>query len=138
MGYRTLVECVDDLRAHGQLVAIEAEIDPHLEAGAVQVQGSVLVPPGAWCDMIDSSVTGSVIAVASTGLRIANSTIGGSMVATGIHGADDPLSFGANVVFGYCGQRQVLAVEPRPVRGQHGEGQDKGHRQHGIRERRVR
>ena len=70
------------------------------QLSAVQVQGSVLVPPGAWCDMIDSSVTGSVIAVAGTGLRIANSAIGGSMVATGIHGADDPLSSGANVVCG--------------------------------------
>jgi beta-glucosidase len=70
------------------------------QLSAVQVQGSVLVPPGAWCDMIDSSVTGSVIAVASTGLRIVNSAIGGSMVATGIHGADDPLSSGANVVCG--------------------------------------
>lgn len=36
MGYRTLADCVDDLRAHGHLVAIDAEIDPHLEAGAIQ------------------------------------------------------------------------------------------------------
>src|SRR5262249_26317231 len=36
MGYRTLAECVNDLRAHGQLVTIDAEIDPCLEAGAVQ------------------------------------------------------------------------------------------------------
>jgi 4-hydroxy-3-polyprenylbenzoate decarboxylase len=36
MGYRTLAECVEDLRAHGQLVTIETEIDPHLEAGAIQ------------------------------------------------------------------------------------------------------
>src|SRR5205823_10665601 len=36
MGYRTLAECVDDLRAHGQLVTIETEIDPYLEAGAIQ------------------------------------------------------------------------------------------------------
>jgi 4-hydroxy-3-polyprenylbenzoate decarboxylase len=36
MGYRTLAECVDDLQAHGQLVTIDAEIDPHLEAGAIQ------------------------------------------------------------------------------------------------------
>ena len=36
MGYRTLGECVDDLKAHGQLVAIETEVDPYLEAGAIQ------------------------------------------------------------------------------------------------------
>src|SRR5579883_3199400 len=36
MGYRTLAACIDDLRAHGQLVAIDAEIDPHLEAAAIQ------------------------------------------------------------------------------------------------------
>ncbi|MEA2630419.1 MAG: 4-hydroxy-3-polyprenylbenzoate decarboxylase, partial [Chloroflexota bacterium] len=36
MGYRTLGQCVDDLRAHGQLVVIESEIDPCLEAGAIQ------------------------------------------------------------------------------------------------------
>jgi beta-glucosidase len=70
------------------------------QLSAVQVQGNVVVPPGAWCDMIDSSVAGSVTAVGGTGLRIANSNIGGSLVAVGVHGADDPLSSGANVVCG--------------------------------------
>ncbi len=36
MGYRTLAECIDDLRAHGQLVTIEQEIDSYLEAAAIQ------------------------------------------------------------------------------------------------------
>jgi 4-hydroxy-3-polyprenylbenzoate decarboxylase len=36
MGYRTLGECIEDLRAHGRLVTIESEIDPFLEAGAIQ------------------------------------------------------------------------------------------------------
>jgi 4-hydroxy-3-polyprenylbenzoate decarboxylase len=36
MGYRTLADCVDDLKLHGQLVAIETEVDPYLEAGAIQ------------------------------------------------------------------------------------------------------
>jgi 4-hydroxy-3-polyprenylbenzoate decarboxylase len=36
MGYRTLAECVSDLARTGRLVAIETEIDPHLEAAAVQ------------------------------------------------------------------------------------------------------
>src|SRR4051812_7174654 len=36
MGYRSLRQCVDDLRANGQLVEIEREIDPHLEVAAIQ------------------------------------------------------------------------------------------------------
>lgn len=36
MGYRTLAECVAELRAHGQLATIDAEIDTHLEAAAIQ------------------------------------------------------------------------------------------------------
>lgn len=35
MTYRSLQECVDDLDASGQLVRIEAEIDPHLEAAEI-------------------------------------------------------------------------------------------------------
>ena len=69
------------------------------QLSAAQVLGNVVVPPGAWCDMIDSSVTGSVT-VAGDGLRIADSTIGGSLVALGVRNADDPLSAGANVVCG--------------------------------------
>ena len=36
MGYRTLAGCIHDLERHGQLVTIEQEIDPHLEAAAIQ------------------------------------------------------------------------------------------------------
>src|SRR4051794_30722291 len=36
MGYRSLAECVADLRRQGGLVEIESEIDPHLEAAAIQ------------------------------------------------------------------------------------------------------
>jgi 4-hydroxy-3-polyprenylbenzoate decarboxylase len=36
MGYRSLADCVRDLKAAGQLVAIEQEIDPDLEAAAIQ------------------------------------------------------------------------------------------------------
>lgn len=35
MGYRNLRECVDDLQQSKQLVRIEQEIDPHLEAAAI-------------------------------------------------------------------------------------------------------
>src|SRR5258708_8038252 len=36
MGYRTLRGCVTDLESNGQLVAIDAEIDPHLEMAEIQ------------------------------------------------------------------------------------------------------
>ena len=36
MGYRTLKACVDDLAATGQLVRIDEEVDPYLEAAAIQ------------------------------------------------------------------------------------------------------
>src|SRR3712207_5477839 len=35
MGYRNLRQCIDDLERHGQLVRIESEIDPHLEAAEI-------------------------------------------------------------------------------------------------------
>ncbi|MBE6441942.1 MAG: UbiD family decarboxylase [Desulfovibrio desulfuricans] len=36
MAYRTLRECVDDLAAHGQLVRVDADVDPYLELAAIQ------------------------------------------------------------------------------------------------------
>ena len=36
MGYRTLRACLHDLEATGQLVRIEQEVDPHLEAAEIQ------------------------------------------------------------------------------------------------------
>lgn len=36
MGYRNLRECINDLERTGQLVRIESEIDPHLEAAEIQ------------------------------------------------------------------------------------------------------
>ncbi|CAN5794996.1 UbiD family decarboxylase [soil metagenome] len=36
MGYRSLADCLEDLRRHGQLIDIESEVDPHLEASAIQ------------------------------------------------------------------------------------------------------
>jgi beta-glucosidase len=67
------------------------------QLSAVMVQGNVVVPPGAWCDVIDSSIAGSLL-VSGTGVRVAESTIGGSLVSTGVRTASDPLSDGANVV----------------------------------------
>lgn len=36
MGYRNLRECVEDLAAYGDLVRLDREVDPCLEAGAIQ------------------------------------------------------------------------------------------------------
>ncbi|MBT5020903.1 MAG: UbiD family decarboxylase [Planctomicrobium sp.] len=36
MGYRNLRECINDLEKHGQLIRIQSEIDPHLEAAEIQ------------------------------------------------------------------------------------------------------
>src|SRR5215831_18956167 len=36
MGYRSLADCVRDLQATGQLVVIDEEVDPYLEAAAIQ------------------------------------------------------------------------------------------------------
>ncbi len=36
MGYRSLAQCVRDLEQTGRLIAIDDEIDPYLEAGAIQ------------------------------------------------------------------------------------------------------
>ena len=36
MGYRSLADCVEDLRRTGRLVAIDREVDPRLEAAAIQ------------------------------------------------------------------------------------------------------
>ncbi|MDP6114964.1 MAG: UbiD family decarboxylase [Planctomycetota bacterium] len=38
MGYKSLKECVDDLEREGQLVRIEQEVDPYLEAAEIQRQ----------------------------------------------------------------------------------------------------
>ena len=36
MGYRNLADCLDDLRRHRMLVELDSEVDPHLEAAAIQ------------------------------------------------------------------------------------------------------
>lgn len=38
MGHRNLRECIDDLRKSGQLVEIQEEVDPHLEAAAIHLR----------------------------------------------------------------------------------------------------
>jgi beta-glucosidase len=77
--------------ASGSLICANEQLS------AVMVQGSVVVPPGAWCDVIDSSIAGDLL-VSGTGVRVAESTIGGNLVGAGVRSAADPLSYGVNVV----------------------------------------
>jgi beta-glucosidase len=67
------------------------------QLSAAMVQGNVTVPPGDWCDMIDTSVAGDLL-VNGTGIRVAGSTIDGDIVIGNARGAADPLSSGINVV----------------------------------------
>ena len=61
------------------------------------VAGNVVVPPGSWCDLVDTSIAGNLL-VQGTGVRVTGSTISGNLVASGVRAADDPLSSGTNVV----------------------------------------
>jgi 4-hydroxy-3-polyprenylbenzoate decarboxylase len=38
MGYASLAECIRDLEAHGQLVRVTEEVDPHLEMAAIHLR----------------------------------------------------------------------------------------------------
>ena len=67
------------------------------QLSAVMVQGNLTVPDGDWCDLIDTSVAGN-LQVSGTGVRIAGSTIDGSVDIDHVVAADDPLSSGVNVI----------------------------------------
>jgi len=67
------------------------------QLSAAMVQGNVVVPPGSWCDLVDTSIAGNLL-VEGTGVRVTGSTISGNLVASGVRAADDPLSSGTNVV----------------------------------------
>lgn len=70
------------------------------QINATTIHGNLLVPAGEWCDLIDVTVTGSVDAYRSTGMRISGSTIGGNLNMIGTRGASDPLSAAANAICG--------------------------------------
>jgi hypothetical protein len=69
------------------------------QLSAEVVTGNVIVPGGDWCDVIDSTITGNVqLGLASTGVRVMESTIDGNLDSTGTVKAADPLSSGTDVV----------------------------------------
>jgi beta-glucosidase len=67
------------------------------QLSAVMVRGDVTVPEGSWCDLIDTSVAGS-LRVNGTGVRVAGSTINGNLDIANVRDAADPLSAGSDVV----------------------------------------
>ncbi len=67
------------------------------QLSAVMVRGDLIIPPGSWCDVVDTSVAGDLVA-GGIGFRIAGSTIGGNLVVSNVRRASDPLSSGTNVV----------------------------------------
>jgi beta-glucosidase len=67
------------------------------QLSAVMVQGNLMVPNGAWCDLIDTSVAGNLL-ISGTGARIAGSTVNGNLIISDVSDAADPLSSGVNTV----------------------------------------
>lgn len=61
MGYATLAACLADLERHGQLVRIEHEVDPRLEAGAIQRRVQAAGGPA----LLFSRVKGTVFPLAA-------------------------------------------------------------------------
>ena len=48
--------------------------DMLVDETAAMVQGNVVVPPGSWCDLVDTSIAGNLL-VEGTGVRVTGSTI---------------------------------------------------------------
>lgn len=55
MGYRSLKECIDDLAATGRLVRIDEEIDPYLEAAAIQRRVYAAAGPAIYFERVKGS-----------------------------------------------------------------------------------
>jgi beta-glucosidase len=67
------------------------------QLSATMISGQLIVPRGAWCDLVDTSVARDVT-ISGTGVRIAGSTIGGNVDIADVRHAADPLSAGTNVI----------------------------------------
>ncbi len=65
---------------------------------ATTISGSLTVPRGAWCDLVDVTVNGNLNLLGSSGTRIQRVTVAGDLNALGTRDANDPLSANANVV----------------------------------------
>jgi len=55
LSYRSLAECVSDLEAHGQLLRIPDELDPHLEMAAVQRRVQEAQGPALYFERVKGS-----------------------------------------------------------------------------------
>jgi Fibronectin type III-like domain len=67
------------------------------QLSATMIAGQLTVPRGAWCDLVDVSVARD-LTISGTGVRVAGSTIGGSVNVFRVRDAADPLSAGTNVI----------------------------------------
>jgi hypothetical protein len=70
------------------------------QLNATTIDGDLTVPSGAWCDLVDVTVNGSIIANHVAGLRISGSTITRDVIIGNAAAASDPLSSGANDICG--------------------------------------
>jgi hypothetical protein len=68
------------------------------QLSATLVPGNLTAPKGDWCDIIDTMIKGSLVIAGSTGVRIEDSSVAGSIIAVGNDVAADPLSSGEDVI----------------------------------------
>ncbi len=79
--------------SHGQDLTCTDE-----QLSAVVVSGNLVVPKGHWCDVIDTRVKGDLVIKGSTGIRVEDSSVSGSVEASDNDVASDPLSSNADVL----------------------------------------
>ena len=70
------------------------------QLSATLIDGTLLVPRGQWCDIIDTTIKGNLVIQSSEGVRIENSSVGGNVLARDNRVAEDPLSAGEDVLCG--------------------------------------
>lgn len=67
------------------------------QLSSTTVTGDLIVPSGSWCDVVDVVVQGD-LRMSGSGLRVQDTTVEGDLVATKTTGAEDPMSYGENVI----------------------------------------
>jgi hypothetical protein len=84
------------------------------EINGTVIDGNLLVPRGQWCDLVDVTVRGDLLAQSITGLRVDQSTVLGDLTARRTRQAVDPMSSGTNVVCGSTirGSLKIIGSAP--------------------------
>ena len=83
-------------RQHGW--SHQATICADEQINATVIRGDLVVPNGAWCDLVDVTVRGDLELDHTAGARILGVTVYGDLRATNATGTADPLSAGSNVI----------------------------------------